>query len=93
MKRLQFTSNCRPKNNDIIMLCTKQGEIWCGVVSYPSKIDYELYGEECMEQLSISMFVNDEETEGSVEFENIRWWHLLPLTKKELYSGNAFLNK
>ena len=67
------------------MLCTKDGDIWCGVVSYPTKSD------EYMDQLSISMFVNDQETEGGVDYDNIRWWHELPLTKKELYSGNARL--
>lgn len=89
-ERLAFTDECRPKENDVVMLCTKDGTIWCGVVTYPSKADCRMYGDEYMEQLFISMFVNDQETEGSVEMDNIRWWRLLPLTKKELYSGNAY---
>jgi hypothetical protein len=74
--RLSFTEQ-RPDTNDVIMLCTKDGKIWCGVV-------------DCAEnQIVMSMFVNDRETEGCVDFDDIRWWQPLPLTKKELYSGNA----
>lgn len=87
-KRLSFTEQ-RPKTNDVIMLCTKTGKIWCGIVDYPSKIDGTLYGSDYMNQVVMSMFVNDQETEGCVDFDDIRWWQPLPLTKKELYSGDA----
>jgi len=88
-RRLKFTDDCRPKNNALVMLCTQTGKIWCGVVRYPHALDGEWYGEGYLNQIILSMFINDRETEGKIPFENIRWWHLLPLTKKELYSGNA----
>jgi len=79
MKRQLLTETNRPNKDDIVMLCTNEGKIFCGVVGYNK------------DTLYVSMFVNDRETEASVQLEEVRWWHLLPLTKQELYSGNAVI--
>lgn len=87
-ERLKFTEDCRPRQDDCIILYTKDGCVWCGVVSYPDEFDSEMYGrhdKNYMNQIFVSMFVNDTETSGSIEFDNIEWWHLLPLIKKELF--------
>lgn len=85
MKRLPFTQSSRPKENDVIILCTTDGKILCGVVNY-YKDDYD-----DIDKLSVSMFINDTETDASIALTDVRWWHLFPLTKEELYTGTALL--
>jgi len=90
MKRLQFTNDCRPKEDDIIMCCTKdEGHIYCGVVGFPCKmdIDWSDNPDEAKRSMYLSIFINERETDVTVDTLNIKWWYLLPLTKKELYTG------
>lgn len=92
MERLKFTEDCRPKPDDIIMCCTNEGHIYCGVVTYPSYMDVK-YARDIDKEtrsISISMFVNEMETNVKVDTLEIRWWHLLPLTRTELWTGKAF---
>ena len=82
-ERLKLTAECRPNEEEVVLCCTNKGNIYCGVVNYPHKLDID---QDC---ITISMFVNEKETEVMVEYNNIRWWQLFPITKKELWNGSA----
>ena len=92
MERLKFTEDCRPKEEDIIICCSEKGYIYCGVVTYPSNvyIDFAYDPDKERRSIYISMFVNEKETSVKIDTLEIRWWHLFPLTKRELWTGTAF---
>lgn len=83
--RQALTKENRPKKDDVVMLCTKTGRIMCGVVHYGDP----KWGQEGY--IGVAMFVNDRETDMTVLEEQIRWWDVLPLTKKELWGDGGQL--